>query len=51
MHAKSANFMKGSREQSAGAKCMFSTIFSSFTIHYYTPMYYEVNLNNGTTYR
>ena len=26
-------------------------IFSSFTIFYYTSMYYEVNLNNGTTYR
>ena len=25
-------------------------VFSS-TILYYTPMYYEVNLNNGTTYR
>jgi hypothetical protein len=34
----------------ARAKCTFSTIFSSFTILYYTPMYYEVNLNNGATY-
>ena len=35
----------------ARAKCTVSTVFSSFTILYYTPMYYEVNLNNGTTYR
>jgi hypothetical protein len=49
--AKSANFMKVRGIHAARAKCTFSTIFSSFTILYYTPMYYEVNLNNGTTYR
>ena len=51
--AKSANFMNGSRDilHAAGAKCTFSKIFSSFTIFYYTPIYYEVNLDNGTTYR
>jgi hypothetical protein len=51
--AKSANFMKGSRDTCDRSKMYvtFSTIFSSFTILYYTPMYYEVNLNDGTTYR
>jgi hypothetical protein len=49
--AKSANFMKGSRDTCGQSKMYVFNDFLKFTILYYTPMYYEVNLNNGTTYR